>query len=130
MIQIQTRLKVLDNSGAKEVQCIQILGSNNPSHAFVGDKIVVSVKKVLSIKNVETLKHSRVKKGEIYHAIIVRSSKNEKLKDGSLICFSDNAVVLINKNEELLGTRVRGIVSYQLRMIKQMKILSLVKYIV
>ncbi|NLO22833.1 MAG: 50S ribosomal protein L14 [Fibrobacter sp.] len=117
MIQEETRLIVADNSGAKEVACIRVLGGTGRKYASIGDVIKVSVK--------NTIPQSKVKKGSVLDAVIVRTRKEINRKDGSLIRFSDNAVVLINKDGEPRGTRVFGPVARELRDKKYMKIISL-----
>lgn len=115
MIQVQTRLKVADNSGAKEIQCIKVLRS--ASYAYVGDIIVVSVK--------DAIPHGKVKKGEVYFAVIVRTRNKISRPDGSSIKFDDNAAVLLDKQHEPIGTRVFGPVTRELRARQFMKIVSL-----
>ena len=117
MIQQETRLKVADNTGAKEVLCIKVLGGSRKRYAKTGDQIVITVKKAIPGSN--------VKKGEIHKAVVVRTRKELKRKDGSYIRFDDNAAVLINDNKEPKGTRVFGPVARELRETKFMKILSL-----
>tara|TARA_B100000530_G_C15849803_1_gene444787 strand:- start:266 stop:634 length:369 start_codon:yes stop_codon:yes gene_type:complete len=117
MIQQETRLKVADNTGAKEVLCIKVLGGSRKRYAKTGDQIVITVKKAIPGSN--------VKKGEIHKAVVVRTRKELKRKDGSYIRFDDNAAVLINDNKEPKGTRVFGPVARELREKKFMKILSL-----
>ena len=117
MIQMQTRLAVADNSGAKQVQCIKVLGGTHRTIATIGDIIVVSVKAAVP--------NSKVKKGEKYRAVIVRIAKEVGRSDGSYIRFDDNAVVLINKQGETVGTRVFGPVSRELRNKNFTKIISL-----
>ena len=117
MIQQETRLKVADNSGAKEVLCIKVLGGSRKRYAKTGDLIVITVKKALPGSN--------VKKGEVHKAVVVRTRKERKRKDGSYIRFDDNAAVLVNENKEPKGTRVFGPVARELREKKLMKILSL-----
>ena len=117
MIQMQTRLKVADNSGAKEVQCIKVLGGSHKVVATVGDVIVVSVKSAIP--------KGKVKKGEVCRALIVRIAKEVRRKDGSYIKFDNNAVVLLNKQGETIGTRVFGPVCRELRSKNFSKILSL-----
>ena len=117
MIQQETRLQVADNTGAKEVLCIKVLGGTRKKYARTGDLIVISIKKAIP--------GSSVKKGEIHKAVVVRTRKERKRKDGSYIRFDDNAAVLINENEEPKGTRVFGPVARELREKKFMKILSL-----
>ena len=117
MIQMQTNLDVADNSGAKRVQCIKVLGGAKRKYAGVGDIIVVSVK--------EAIPRGRVKKGDIHHAVIVRTAKEIKRTDGSSIRFDNNAAVLINKQHEPIGTRIFGPVTRELRAKRFMKIVSL-----
>ena len=117
MIQQETRLQVADNTGAKEVLCIKVLGGSRKKYALTGDLIVISIKKAIPGSN--------VKKGEIHKAVVVRTRKERRRKDGSYIRFDDNAAVLINDNQEQKGTRVFGPVARELREKKFMKILSL-----
>ncbi len=117
MVQQETRLKVADNTGAKEVLCIKVLGGSRKKYASTGDLIVISVKKAIP--------GSEVKKGTVHKAVIVRTKKEKRRQDGSYIRFDDNAVVLINDNQEPKGTRVFGPVARELREKKFMKILSL-----
>jgi len=117
MIQMQTNLDVADNSGAKRVMCIKVLGGSKRRYATVGDIIVVSVK--------EAMPRGRVKKGDVRKAIVVRVSKDLKRKDGSTIRFDNNAAVLINNQGEPIGTRIFGPVTRELRARNQMKIISL-----
>jgi len=117
MIQVETRLVVADNSGAKEVACIRVLGGTRRHYASIGDVIKVSVK--------DAIPQSKVKKGSVVDALIVRTRKEIGRKDGSLIRFSDNAVVLVNKDGEPRGTRIFGPVARELRDKKYMKIISL-----
>ena len=117
MIQQETRLKVADNSGAKEVLCIKVLGGSKKRYAKTGDLIIITVKKAIPGSN--------VKKGEVHRAVVVRTRKERKRKDGSYIRFDDNAAVLVNDNKEPKGTRVFGPVARELRAKKFMKILSL-----
>ena len=117
MIQMQTNLDVADNSGAKRVQCIKVLGGAKRRYAGVGDIIVVSVK--------EAIPRGRVKKGQVMKAVVVRTAKDIKRKDGSVIRFDRNAAVLINNNKEPIGTRIFGPVTRELRVAKHMKIVSL-----
>ena len=117
MIQMQSRLEVADNSGAKEVQCIKVLGGSGKVSATVGDVIVVSVK--------EAIPRGKVQKGKVYRAVIVRTKKEIQRPDGSTIRFDRNAAVLINKEGEPLGTRIFGPVVRELRAKKFMKIVSL-----
>tara|TARA_Y100001970_G_C14220321_1_gene852259 strand:+ start:2225 stop:2593 length:369 start_codon:yes stop_codon:yes gene_type:complete len=117
MIQQETRLTVADNTGAKEVLCIKVLGGSKKRYARVGDLIVVTIKKSIPSAN--------LKKGEVHKAVVVRTKKESKRKDGSYIRFDDNAVVIVNDNKEPRGTRVFGPVARELREKKFMKILSL-----
>jgi large subunit ribosomal protein L14 len=117
MIQMQTNLDVADNSGAKRVMCIKVLGGSKRRYATVGDIIVCSVK--------EAMPRGRVKKGDVVQAIVVRVSKDLKRKDGSTIRFDSNAAVLVNKQGEPIGTRIFGPVPRELRARNQMKIISL-----
>jgi large subunit ribosomal protein L14 len=117
MIQQESRLVVADNSGAKEVLCIRVLGGTRRKYAGVGDKIVVTVKSALTT--------SAVKKGTVSKAVIVRTKKEVRRKDGSYIRFEDNAVVLLNANDEPRGTRIFGPVARELREKQFMKIISL-----
>ena len=115
MIQMQSNLEVADNSGAKRVQCIKVLGGSKRRTAGVGDIIVVSVK--------EAAPRGRVKKGDVHRAVIVRTAKDIRRPDGSVIRFDTNAAVLVNKNEEPIGTRIFGPVVRELRARKHMKII-------
>jgi large subunit ribosomal protein L14 len=117
MIQQESRLTVADNSGAKEVLCIRVLGGTRRKYASVGDKIIVSVKKALPSGN--------IKKGTVAKAVVVRTSKEIRRPDGSYIRFDDNAVVLLNNAGEMIGTRIFGPVSRELREKQYMKIVSL-----
>ncbi|NVJ93669.1 MAG: 50S ribosomal protein L14 [Methylocystaceae bacterium] len=117
MIQMQTNLEVADNSGARRVQCIKVLGGSKRRWASVGDVIVVSVK--------EAIPRGRVKKGDVHRAVIVRTAKDIRRPDGSVIRFDKNAAVLINKNGEPIGTRIFGPVTRELRGRNYMKIVSL-----
>ena len=117
MIQMQTNLEVADNSGARRVQCIKVLGGSKRKYATVGDVIVVSVK--------DAIPRGRVKKGDVHQAVIVRTSKEIRRADGSSIRFDRNAAVLINKQQEPIGTRIFGPVTRELRGKKFMKIISL-----
>ncbi len=117
MIQTQTRLKVADNSGAKEVMCIKVLGGTGRRYASIGDVIVVSVK--------DAIPHTKVKKGDVYKAVIVRTKKEVRRKDGSYIRFDENAAVLLNNQLEPIGTRIFGPVARELRQKNFMKIISL-----
>lgn len=117
MIQVQTHLNVADNSGAKRVMCIRVLGGTRRRYAEIGDTIVVSVK--------DALPTSAVKKGTVLRAVIVRTKKEFGRKDGTFIRFSDNAAVLINDAGEPRGTRIFGPVARELREKKFMRIVSL-----
>ncbi len=117
MIQADTNLYVADNSGARRVQCIKVLGGSKRRYASVGDVIVVSVK--------EAIPRGRVKKGEIVRAVIVRTAKDIRRSDGSAIRFDKNAAVLIDKQGEPIGTRIFGPVTRELRAKRYMKIISL-----
>jgi large subunit ribosomal protein L14 len=117
MIQQESRLTVADNSGAKEVLCIRVLGGTRRQYASVGDKIIVSVKKALPSGN--------IKKGTVAKAVVVRTKKEIRRADGSYIRFDDNAVVLLNSAGEMIGTRIFGPVSRELREKQYMKIVSL-----
>lgn len=117
MIQMQTRLDVADNSGAKKVQCIKVLGGSKRRYASIGDVIIVSVK--------EALPNTKVKKGDVRRAVVVRTSKEVARTDGTYIRFDDNAVVLINNQGEPVGTRVFGPVARELRTRASMRIISL-----
>ncbi len=117
MIQMQTQLDVADNSGARRVQCIKVLGGAKRKTAHVGDIIVVSVK--------EAIPRGRVKKGDMHRAVIVRTAKEIRREDGSTIRFDNNAAVLITRQNEPIGTRIFGPVTRELRARKFMKIISL-----
>lgn len=117
MIQTESRLKVADNSGAKEVLCIKVLGGSKRRYASVGDKIVVSVKTAMP--------SGGIKKGAVSKAVVVRTKKEIRRKDGSYIRFDDNAAVLLNAGGELRGTRIFGPVARELREKEYMKIVSL-----
>jgi large subunit ribosomal protein L14 len=117
MIQQESRLTVADNSGAKEVLCIRVLGGTKRRYASIGDKIVVTVKHAIPTGN--------VKKGTVSKAVIVRTKKEIKRQDGSYIRFDDNACVLLNAAEEMRGTRIFGPVARELREKQFMKIVSL-----
>jgi len=117
MIQMQSRLKVADNSGALQVQCIKVLGGSKKNIAHIGEKIIVSVKKAYP--------NSKVKKGEVHTAVIVRTKSLITRPDGSNVKFDNNAVVLINKQGEPIATRIFGPVTRELRAMQYMKIISL-----
>ncbi len=117
MIQMQTNLDVADNSGARRVMCIKVLGGSKRKYAGVGDIIVVSIK--------EAIPRGRVKKGDVLKAVVVRTAKDIKRADGSTIRFDSNAAVLINNQKEPIGTRIFGPVPRELRAKNHMKIISL-----
>jgi large subunit ribosomal protein L14 len=117
VIQMQTNLDVADNSGARRVMCIKVLGGSKRKYAGVGDVIVVSVK--------EAIPRGRVKKGDVMKAVVVRTAKDVKRPDGSVIRFDKNAAVLINNQKEPIGTRIFGPVPRELRARNHMKIISL-----
>ncbi|MDJ0761267.1 MAG: 50S ribosomal protein L14 [Woeseiaceae bacterium] len=117
MIQMQTVLDAADNSGARRVQCIKVLGGSKRRYAGVGDVIKVSVK--------DAIPRGKVKKGEVYNAVVVRTRKGVRRKDGSLIRFDGNAAVLLNARLEPIGTRIFGPVTRELRGNRFMKIISL-----
>ena len=117
MIQMQTNLSVADNSGARRVQCIKVLGGSKRKYASVGDIIVVSVK--------EAIPRGRVKKGEVRKAVVVRTAKEVRRDDGTSIRFDGNAAVILNNNNEPIGTRIFGPVVRELRAKNFMKIISL-----
>ena len=117
MIQMQSNLDVADNSGARRIQCIKVLGGSGRKTAAVGDIIVVSIK--------EAIPRGRVKKGDVHRAVIVRTSKEVRRNDGSCIRFDKNAAVLVNKSNEPIGTLIFGPVTRELRNKKFMKIVSL-----
>ena len=117
MIQMQTNLEVADNSGARRVQCINVLGGSGRKIAGVGDIVIVSVK--------EAIPRGKVKKGDVYRAVIVRTAKEIRRNDGTAIRFDKNAAVLLNKQNEPIGTRIFGPVTRELRSRNFMKIVSL-----
>lgn len=117
MIQTESYLDVADNSGARRVMCIKVLGGSHRRYAAVGDIIKVTVK--------EAIPRGRVKKGQVMKAVVVRTRKGVRRKDGSLIKFDDNAAVLLNQQEAPIGTRIFGPVTRELRGDKFMKIISL-----
>lgn len=117
MIQVESRLEVADNSGAKEVLCIKVLGGSKRRYATVGDVIVVTIK--------DAIPHSKVKKGDVMQAVIVRTAKEVRRVDGSYIKFDTNAAVLLSKQGEPIGTRIFGPVARELRGKNYMKIVSL-----
>tara|TARA_B100000676_G_scaffold204292_1_gene200502 strand:- start:337 stop:705 length:369 start_codon:yes stop_codon:yes gene_type:complete len=117
MIQMQSKLFVADNSGARKIQCIKVLGGSKRRSASIGDIIVVSIK--------DAIPRSKVKKGDVYKAVIVRTSKDFQRLDGTCIRFDKNAAVLLDKQEEPIATRIFGPVTRELRSKKFMKIISL-----
>ncbi len=117
MIQVESRLEVADNSGAKEVACIKVPGGSKRRYASIGDIIIVSIK--------DAMPHSKVKKGDIMQAVIVRTKKEVRRADGSYIRFDNNAAVLLSKQGEPVGTRIFGPVARELRAKNFMKIVSL-----
>ncbi len=117
MIQMQSRLEVADNTGAKSVMCIKVLGGSKRRYASIGDIIKVSIK--------EAAPRGRVKKGEVYSAVVVRTAKGVRRQDGSLVKFDGNAAVLLNAKLEPIGTRIFGPVTRELRTERFMKIVSL-----
>lgn len=117
MIQMQTTLDVADNSGAKKVACIKVLGGSKRRYARVGDIIMVAVK--------EAIPHGKVKKGDVLQAVVVRTKKEIGRADGTFIRFDNNSAVLLNKNLEPMGTRIFGPVARELRAKNFMKIVSL-----
>ncbi len=117
MIQVETNLEVADNSGARRIQCIKVLGGSKRKYASVGDVIVVTIK--------EAIPRGRVKKGEIVKAVVVRTAKDIRRPDGSAIRFDSNAAVLISPQGEPIGTRIFGPVTRELRAKNYMKIISL-----
>jgi len=117
MIQMQSNLFVADNSGARKIQCIKVLGGSKRRFASIGDIIVVSIK--------DALPRAKVKKGDVYKAVVVRTSKDFKRPDGTAIRFDKNAAVLLDKQEEPIATRIFGPVTRELRSKKFMKIISL-----
>jgi large subunit ribosomal protein L14 len=117
MIQTETVLEVADNSGARKVACIRVLGGSRRRYASVGDLIVVSVK--------DAIPNARVKKGEVRRAVVVRTARSIARSDGSFIRFDDNAAVILDNQKEPIGTRIFGPVARELRARKFMKIISL-----
>ena len=117
MIQAETKLNVADNSGAKLLLCIKVLGGSKRRYASVGDLVVVTVK--------EAIPNSKVKKGEVMRAVVVRTAKEIRRPDGSYIKFDDNSAVLVNQKNEPIGTRIFGPVARELRAKRFMKIISL-----
>ena len=117
MIGVQTELQVADNTGAKRIECIKVLGGSKRRYASIGDTIVIAVK--------EAIPKGKVKKGDIHRAVIVRTAKEIHRSDGSSIKFDSNAAVLISNQNEPIGTRIFGPVTRELRLKKFMKIISL-----
>ena len=117
MIQMQSNLFVADNSGARRLQCIKVLGGSKRKFASIGDIIVVSIK--------DAIPRGKVKKGDVYKAVVVRTKKDFNRQDGTVIRFDRNAAVLLDKQEELIATRIFGPVTRELRTRGQMKIISL-----
>ena len=117
MIQMQSILQVADNSGAKKVMCIKVLGGSHRRYANIGDIIKVSIK--------DAIPRGKVKKGDVYNAVVVRTRKGVRRPDGSVIRFDNNAAVLLNNNQQPIGTRIFGPVTRELRNEKFMKIVSL-----
>ncbi len=117
MIQMQTRLGVADNSGARQVMCIKVLGGSGRRYARIGDIIKVSIK--------EAIPRSKVKKGDVMNAVVVRTASGVRRSDGSLIKFDNNAVVILNAQMQPIGTRIFGPVTRELRTERFMKIISL-----
>jgi large subunit ribosomal protein L14 len=117
MVQQQTRLKVADNSGAKEIMCIKVLGGTRRRYAYLGDVIVASVK--------EAIPRSKVKKGDVVKAVVVRTKKTQKRSDGTSIRFDENSAVILSTQNEPVGTRIFGPVGRELRAKNFMKIVSL-----
>lgn len=117
MIQMQTCLNVADNSGARQVMCIKVLGGSHRRYANIGDVIKVSIK--------DAIPRGRVKKGEVYNAVVVRTRKGVRRSDGSVIRFDSNAAVLLNNQQQPIGTRIFGPVTRELRSERFMKIISL-----
>jgi large subunit ribosomal protein L14 len=117
MIQMQTELRVADNSGARRVECIKVLGGSHRRYASVGDIIKVAIK--------EAIPRGKVKKGDVYNAVVVRTKKGIRRNDGSTIRFDGNAAVILNDNHQPIGTRIFGPVTRELRGERFMKIISL-----
>lgn len=117
MIQMQSKMEVADNSGARLVQCIKVLGGSHRRYAGIGDVVKVSIK--------ESIPKGKVKKGDVYNAVVVRTRKSSRRSDGSAIKFDKNAVVLLNASHQPIGTRIFGPVTRELRSEKYMKIVSL-----
>jgi len=122
MIQTQTRLSVADNSGAKEIMCIRVLGGTRKRYARIGDVIIASVK--------DAIPNSKVKRGDVVRAVVVRTRKEIRRPDGTYIKFDDNSAVLINQQDEPIGTRIFGPVARELMAKNFMKIISLAPEVV
>lgn len=122
MIQMQTRMSVADNSGAREVQCIKVLGGSHRRYAGIGDVVKVTVK--------DAIPRGKVKKGDVFNAVVVRTRKGVRRADGSLIRFDGNAAVLLNNQLQPIGTRIFGPVTRELRGDRFMKIISLAPEVV
>ena len=134
MISVGTQLKVSDNSGAKKVECLKVLGKKSKSFASIGDIIIVSVKELTSSRGIQGSKKqtnlpSKIEKGGVYKALVVETKSGLKRKDGSILRFSQNSVVLISEQGSPLGSRVLGRATYELRKKNQTKILSLASYV-
>ena len=121
MIQPQTTLRIVDNSGAKTIKCIKVLGGYKRKIAFIGDIIIASVQELRNKYKIS----SKVKKGEVVSDLILRTKKTKRRKDGSFICFDKNCAILINKSDKPLGTRIFGSIPKELRTNKFMKLASL-----
>lgn len=121
MIQPQTILKIVDNSGAKTIKCIKVLGGYKKKVAFIGDIIIASVQELRNKYKI----NSKVKKGEVVSALILRTKKNKKRKDGTFFSFDNNCAILINKSDKPLGTRIFGSVPKEFRVNKFMKLASI-----
>jgi large subunit ribosomal protein L14 len=122
MIQMQSRLEVADNTGARSIMCIKVLGGSKRRYASIGDIIKVSIK--------DAAPRGRVKKGEVYDAVVVRTAKGVRRSDGSLVKFDSNAAVLLDPKHEPIGTRIFGPVTRELRTVKFMKIVSLASEVI
>jgi large subunit ribosomal protein L14 len=121
MVQTQTLLKIIDNSGAKSVQCIKTLGGFRRKYAYIGDTVITTIKKIRSKNKLK----SKVKKGEIFSAIIIRTKFKQLRKDGSFLFFNENTCVLIDKQKKPIATRIFGSIPKELRINKLMKIASI-----
>ena len=124
MIQVQTLLRIADNSGAKVVKCIKVLNKSSNTHkdyAGIGDSILVSVR---SLRSINSNSKKRIKKGEIYKAIVVRTKKSLQRKTGESLSFHDNEVVLVNSQDNLIGTRIFGPLTREIRLLNYRKLLS------